>query len=209
MRKKILLQQLQEAIEQNGELNEKLKQCEEQIRALQEVRNTLQETLNQMQREEWLAGENQSELPQEPTASEEPTVTQEPTVSQEPAETVEPEIKTEPDTKEIQTAPIETEDGILDVSALRSFPVSKEMEYATEAIGEIVVKCAEACNQFAKAGGAAARERINLALGKTEVFKGDCLTIASSKTAFSVKKECIDRIKSDTETYFEVLKQQQ
>ncbi|MBR5451650.1 MAG: hypothetical protein IKV36_01495 [Clostridia bacterium] len=104
--------------------------------------------------------------------------------------------------------PLETEDGIIDVTALENIPVNREMQYASEAIGDIVVKCATICNEFAKHGGPTCRELINLALGRTEVFKADCLTIASSSTSFSVKKECVDRIKAEAEDYFESLRAQ-
>lgn len=104
--------------------------------------------------------------------------------------------------------PLETEDGIIDVTALENIPVNREMQYASEAIGDIVVKCATICNEFAKHGGPTCRELINLALGRTEVFKADCLTIASSNTSFSVKKECVDRIKAEAEDYFESLRAQ-
>lgn len=205
MRKKQLLTLLHQSVEKNGALELRLKELETVVSELKRANEELTEkTANA----ENLVESLKQELEQKNAEPEQPAP--ENTVFQEQAEqSAGGDLDNEQDyfeePKPAKRAPVITEDGSIDVAALESIPINKEMKYASEAIGEIIVKCASACNEFAKVGGPEAREFINLALGRTEVFKADCLTIASSNTAFSVKKECIDRIRHDTEDYFKGL----
>lgn len=201
MRKKELLLTLKKYIEKNTELEG---QIAELIKLNEETMQKTQELIQRAENaERALANLEENLSKMEPLKPDEEDL--------EVVDTKE-EIESSEEVIERNTPvyrePLETEDGVIDVSALESIPVNREMQYASEAIGDIVVKCATVCNEFAKQGGPTCRELINLALGRTEVFKADCLTIASSNTSFSVKKECVDRIKADTEDYFESLRAQ-
>ena len=195
LRKKELLLTLKNYIEKNTELES---QVAELSKANEEIVDKTQQLLERAERAENALAELETKLAALNTVTE-------PVVENE--ETCEAEEIVERNTP-VYREPLETEDGIIDVTALENIPVNREMQYASEAIGDIVVKCATLCNEFAKQGGPTCRELINLALGRTEVFKADCLTVASSNTSFSVKKECVDRIKADTEDYFESLRAQ-
>lgn len=195
LRKKELLLTLKNYIEKNTELENSMQELK---KANEEAVKKSEELLLRAEKAERAIKELELKLA---TA----TVDSEPV--SEPEETAEPEEVVERNTP-VYREPLETEDGIIDVTALENIPVNREMQYASEAIGDIVVKCATLCNEFAKQGGPTCRELINLALGRTEVFKADCLTVASSNTSFSVKKECVDRIKADTEDYFASLRAQ-
>lgn len=207
MRKKTLLSQLHKEVEKNALLEIKLKEAEGQVEELnqkidliakkEEEHNVAVAELEMKIAALTLALENKAAEAPEPHEQETEENKQEAASEEEVAKE---EIR--------EPAPVVTEDGTIDVTALEKIPVNREIKYASEAIGDIVVSCASVCNEFAKKGGAAARELINLALGRTEVFKADCLTIATSDTSYSVKKECIDRIKFDTEEYFKSLSQQ-
>lgn len=196
LRKKELLLTLKNYIEKNTELESRM---QELLKANEEVVKKSEELLKRAENAEKAIAELELKLASVNVADEQAVDSEE--------ETVEPEEVVERNTP-VYREPLETEDGIIDVTELENIPVNREMQYASEAIGDIVVKCATLCNEFAKQGGPTCRELINLALGRTEVFKADCLTIASSNTSFSVKKECVDRIKADTEDYFESLRAQ-
>ena len=205
LRKKQLLQTLKSYIEKNAELEKEI--FAEKQNSI-EVKAELEELAARAEKAERAVAELEEKInsllsaPAAPLNEDESAEQPEETFEYEEAES-ESAVKPLP-----KREPLKTEDGNIDVSELASIQVNREMQYASEAIGEIVVKCATVSNEFAKHGGATCRELINLALGRTEVFKADCLTIASSNTSYSVKKECIDRIKADTEEYFESLKAQ-
>lgn len=196
LRKKELLLTLKNYIEKNTELESRM---QELLKANEEVVKKSEELLKRAENAEKAIAELKLKLASVNVADEQ--------VADSEEETIEPEEVVERNTP-VYREPLETEDGIIDVTEIENIPVNREMQYASEAIGDIVVKCATLCNEFAKQGGPTCRELINLALGRTEVFKADCLTIASSNTSFSVKKECVDRIKADTEDYFESLRAQ-
>ncbi len=204
MRKKILLSRLHSEIEKNAELEIKLREAQNEISDLNEkilsITKKISEyeilitTLEEKPDSFSSLPENESETEIVPETEE----IQEEIAESESAETL-PE--SEPET-------VNDDDNSIDVTELEKINVNREIKYASEAIGDVVVSCAELCNEFAKTGGGEARELINLALGRTEVFKADCLTIATSDTSYSVKKECIDRLKFDTEDYFKTLSEQ-
>ena len=234
MRKKILLAQLHNYIEKNGALsaeNEQLKSEIESVRSeMQELKiesESLKERLEEAEKraeelsaaanetvtdEPTLSGRNESvaaadaegAAPAESSSRSEDTVSADGSAAQ---GTTKSDIYTSGQQGIIfsETGGLDTEDGTIDVTALGKIPVNKETAYAAEAIGDIVVLCASVCSDLAKEGGARSRELINLALGRTEVFKADCLTIAGSDTGYSVKKECIDRIRRDAEEYIKGL----
>ncbi|MBE6799225.1 MAG: hypothetical protein E7525_05575 [Ruminococcaceae bacterium] len=82
------------------------------------------------------------------------------------------------------------------------------VELASAAIGEVVLECTELCAFFAENGGSNAKDLINLALGRTEVFKGEALGIIeeSDDTSYTVSQ--LGEKKGSTLEYFKLLKKQ-
>ncbi len=79
---------------------------------------------------------------------------------------------------------------------------------ASAVIGKVVMECAEACNYFTKEGGPNAKDLVNLALGRTEVFKSEILQLVTEHNDFSeMSVEVNDKVAA-IEEYFELLKKQ-
>ncbi len=57
---------------------------------------------------------------------------------------------------------------------------NNKLDSASAAIGRIVLKCTEVCNTFVSAGDINSKDLVNLALGRTEVFKSEVLALATS-----------------------------
>lgn len=80
---------------------------------------------------------------------------------------------------------------------------------ASESIGRVVLKCAEVCNAFAAAGNQNSKDLINLALGRTEVFKSDVLALVSSEDMSSERlKAELNLREAAVNEYFELLLRQ-
>ncbi len=79
---------------------------------------------------------------------------------------------------------------------------------ASVVIGKAVLKCAEVCNLFTSHGGPNAKDLVNLALGRTEVFKSEILSIVSENGDFASNEIEINAKLSALDEYFELLKKQ-
>ena len=55
-----------------------------------------------------------------------------------------------------------------------------KLDSASSAIGRVVLKCTDVCNTFVSAGDINSKDLVNLALGRTEVFKSEVLSLATS-----------------------------
>lgn len=82
------------------------------------------------------------------------------------------------------------------------------VELASAAIGEVVLECTELCAFFAENGGSNAKDLINLALGRTEVFKGEALGIIEESDDTSYIVSQLGEKKGSTLEYFKLLKKQ-
>lgn len=82
-----------------------------------------------------------------------------------------------------QASSVTTEsDDILNAdTACDITPISHEaaINAASESIGRVVLRSATVCNKFAAVGDINSKDLINLALGQTEVFKSDILSLIS------------------------------
>ena len=83
-----------------------------------------------------------------------------------------------------------------------------EINNAASIIGSVVLKCAEYCNKFTSDGGINAKDLVNLALGRTEVFKSEVLQIISSDETNDTKNRMINEGKDAVYDYFELLLKQ-
>ena len=77
----------------------------------------------------------------------------------------------------------------------------KDIEYASEVIGKLVLESATGCNRLTS-GGDQHRELVNLLLGKTEVAKAEILSVVSENGSFEAKKEKIDSVSAEALDYF-------
>ena len=83
-----------------------------------------------------------------------------------------------------------------------------DVDLGSRAIGEVVVRCASLCNDFTASGGQNAKDLVNLALGRTEVFKSDILSLVSDGGDDRLTAEKIGQLKNSVFDYFDLLKEQ-
>lgn len=98
-----------------------------------------------------------------------------------------------------ESEPVEQESEVI---------LSKEIEYGSKIIGEIVMKAALASNKLAELGKKNTKELLNLILGRTEVAKAEILNIVSSEMSFSGKVQTIDSVADEANEYFESVLEQ-
>ena len=79
---------------------------------------------------------------------------------------------------------------------------------ASSVIGKIVLECAELCNLFTKEGGQNAKDLVNLALGRTEVFKSEILQLVTENEDFNDAKTEVNLKVASIREYFDLLKKQ-
>lgn len=77
----------------------------------------------------------------------------------------------------------------------------EEINYASTQIGKVIVKISEFCNKIASSNNENARELINLALGRGEVFKADVMTVLQSDVPFDEKASIIEEKIKDVDSY--------
>ncbi len=82
------------------------------------------------------------------------------------------------------------------------------VDIASKSIGRIVLKCAEACNVFMKAGDANSKDLINLALGRSEVFKSEALALVKEELSRERLTAELNAKEAEVTEYFELLLQQ-
>ena len=95
-----------------------------------------------------------------------------------------------------------------DVEQEAEVVLSKEIEYGSKIIGEIVMKAVLASNKLGELGKKNTKELLNLILGRTEVAKAEILNIVSSEMSFSGKVQTIDSVADEANEYFESVLEQ-
>lgn len=116
--------------------------------------------------------------------------------------------------EEVKEQYVSTEENVTDVTECTKVTqtepveVGSDIEIASVDIGEVVLKCAEVCNIFTEHGGPNAKDLVNLALGRTEVFKSDMLAILSANDNILEVRSEINELKAAVFEYFELLKSQ-
>lgn len=94
------------------------------------------------------------------------------------------------------------------VMASTALIAEEKIKAASKAIGRVVLQCAELCNSFAAIGNVNSKDLINLALGRTEVFKSEVLQLATEgNSSEGIASELEDKENAVLE-YFELLKSQ-
>ena len=97
------------------------------------------------------------------------------------------------------TEPLKT----LEAKVVRQAEVSPEVDYGASVIGKTVLLAAKHCNALTTEGEPeAAKELVNLILGRTEVAKAEILKITSSEYSLEDKKQKIDGCFDSAAEYF-------
>lgn len=97
------------------------------------------------------------------------------------------------------TEPLKT----LEAKVVRQAEVSPEVDYGACVIGKTVLLAAKHCNALTTEGEPeAAKELVNLILGRTEVAKAEILKITSSEYSLEDKKQKIDGCFDSAAEYF-------
>lgn len=195
MRKKQLIKQMELLVAKNNELfNDNVKLAKEVLELKSEL-EALKETVNASANIKTTTAEDA-----------------EPSVSVKSVAPIEPIINDNDnilDVKDNDASENNAESGVSEVSdidiSLDSVCEGDCAEYASELIGKIVLRSAEVCNTFAESGGQNAKDLINLAIGMTEVFKADALSIVTEKISDEDKNsKLLEKYTAATE-YFDLL----
>lgn len=83
-----------------------------------------------------------------------------------------------------------------------------EFNYASDIIGDIVIKAAGYINKLTESTNDNKKELINLILGRTEIAKAEILNAVSSEVTFSAKQDLINTQYSEAIEYFKSIIEQ-
>lgn len=86
--------------------------------------------------------------------------------------------------------------------------LSDEFNFASDIIGNIVIKAASAIESLNNSQNNNKKELINLILGKTEIAKAEILNVVSSDVTFEAKKDLINTQFDDSVEYFKSILEQ-
>ncbi len=120
------------------------------------------------------------------------------------------ELKNQPEEK-ILAETTESEEVMPEVAEQATddeIKLSDEIEYGSAAIGEIVIQATKSSNMLKELGKPNIKELLNLILGRTEVSKGEILSIVSSDASLDAKKQMIDSLKNEVFEYFKSVLEQ-
>lgn len=90
----------------------------------------------------------------------------------------------------------------LEEKIIANATLKPDMEYASKAIGKIVVAAAEHSNKLTIGGDDSKLELVNLILGKTELAKSEILSVIEVEDTLEVKSAKIDQIVEASTEYF-------
>ncbi len=213
MRKKYLIQEIEGVAARNNELFKKCreleKDCEKKSNELVELRQQLEE----------LRAENSILRHTAQNCAKSKTIIEDIGVENvQPAGGADSEVTTrienadEKDIKEVfsqssaTSAVNEATDGSADFTPLISEGILK---LSSSSIGRIVLKSAELCNGFAKDCTPNSKDLVNLALGRTEVFKAEVLELVSQDLSEELIAAELNAKETAVIEYFELLSRQQ
>ncbi len=119
-----------------------------------------------------------------------------------------PELRKQENSDSVIEEEVKQNEDLKPVFASTALIAEEKIKTASQSIGRVVLKCAELCNSFAAIGDINSKDLINLALGRTEVFKSEVLQLATDgKSAEHINDELVSKEK-DVLEYFELLKNQ-
>lgn len=100
------------------------------------------------------------------------------------------------------------EPQIIEENKKEEIELPDEFNFASDIIGNIVIKAAGFINLLTESENPNKKELINLILGRTEIAKAEILNIISSEVTFSAKKDLIDSQFNESIEYFKSIMEQ-
>ncbi len=103
---------------------------------------------------------------------------------------------------------VTTETNDLDIAEPEEVELPDDFNYASDVIGNIVIKAAGFINELTVSAKENKKELINLILGRTEIAKAEILNAVSSDVGLSAKQELIDTQYNEAFEYFKSIMEQ-
>ncbi len=208
MRKKLLIKEIENVINRNNELFEKCSILEQRLNEKNNELDKLNLILEEQRAEndilrhtiETRLAEKQCNNAVIPEIGEKPEFTE-----KMQSETCVAEENTELK-DEITEAIQEPADVKVDFEQLINESVLK---LSSSAIGRVVLRCAEVCNTFSNNNYQNSKDLVNLALGRTEVFKSEVLQLISDDSSEDILLAELNLKETEVKEYFELLLRQQ
>lgn len=94
------------------------------------------------------------------------------------------------------------------IDEVEEIVLPEDFTYASDIIGNIVIKAAGFINELTANDNPNKKELINLILGRTEIAKAEILNVVSSEVSFDAKKELIDTQFNEALEYFKSIIEQ-
>ncbi len=111
--------------------------------------------------------------------------------------------------EETPSVPLETLEEVTEsVAEAEDIELPDEFNFASDVIGNIVIKAAGFINQLTESSKENKKELINLILGRTEIAKAEILNVISSEVTFEAKKELLDTQYNEAVEYFKSIMEQ-
>ena len=196
MHKKSLVSEIDNLVKRNNQLFNEKEELTNQLKLLTESNKTLEEKISLL---EDLLVEKNNEIDHLKNTSR--------TSDDKSVEECDI-VLNETENKEIDLNVSDNETTSLSHDSLDDIDFTDGVKIASTVIGEVVLKCSEICTFFAEQGGSNAKDLINLALGRTEVFKAEALCIIEENNDDTVVSDKLNDGKNATFEYFELLKKQ-
>ena len=121
--------------------------------------------------------------------------------------TVNNDIETE---REVTEASLSTSEAanVDPVEYTSAFIAEEKIKIASKSIGRVVLECTKLCNKFASIGDINSKDLINLALGRTEVFKSEVLQLATERKSVDDIENELNLKEQSVFEYFALLENQ-
>ncbi len=193
MRKKKLINEINGVIARNNELFSKCRELENSVDAKDTLINSLKLQLEELKAE--------NEILRSEYFSPKPTTVDE--------NIEEDTVIIKNDVEEIETEDVYSQSvNTTEKVEYKSLLNESVLKISSSAIGRVVLKCAELCNTFASENNINSKDLINLALGRTEVFKSEVLQLASQEMSEELLLAELKLKETEILEYFELLLRQ-
>lgn len=186
MRKSELIKELDSIAARNNELYLKCRELEKSLTDTDSEKNGLKLEIESLKAENEILRQALLDIKAKPTENNVPSPEIDDSESEIPNESV--DIFSERQESKISTVKHESEPEIVSETAPTALaegytPLLKEsaLKSASASIGRVVLKSTELCNGFAAHSSINSKDLINLALGRTEVFKSEVLTLVTEE----------------------------
>ncbi len=106
--------------------------------------------------------------------------------------------------------PVSADSGKIIKESFEFKPILNEtvLKICSSTIGRVVLKSADICNTFASENNINSKDLINLALGRTEVFKAEVLELATQEISEELLSAELNLKETEIIEYFELLLKQ-